>query len=560
MRLRRVLPGLIAMLLLASACGQAPAAAPPARSQAVQSSRVITTPTHPFLAYAIAHGKDLGPIDPATVLHLTFGLRGRNQAQLDALLASGRHVSAAQYAVQFGPDPQAVATVQSTLRAASIAAQWVAGSQVLSVTGRADAVERLLGVRIDNRIGPDGVRFHAPALPPAVPSAMSGTVNAITGLDDYPRASAADIRSPNGVSPGDMMDFYDVTPLTKAGLDGSGMTVVFPEIDMFDPAMLDAYAAKFHLPAFNVQVAPMNFGQPSAEQGEADLDLEIVHAIAPAAKEVVYYAAGDMVAQAEQQMYKDFPNGAIESSSVGACEAPGKQNQNDATVLGDLQQPAAAKGWSMFVATGDRGAYDCAPDGDFNDVAADLDASIPYVTAVGGTLVFLSANGGYFKEASWGEPIEQWGGSGGVSEYWPIPSWQKGPGVQNQFSNGMRQTPDVSGNADSQSGWDIFAQGQEQKVGGTSAAAPFWAACAALIDQDLKQKNLPLMGFADPALYTFAQSPAGLPAAPFHDVTTGTNLYYPATPNYDLATGLGSADMGALAVDFEWYETNHPSG
>ena len=555
-RMRPVLLGVAAAALVASACGPAQAPAP----HTAQQSRVITRSAHPLLSYAVAHGQDLGAIAAGTTLHPTFGLRGRNQSQLDALLAAGRHVSAAQYATQFGPDPRAVATLESTLRAAGLASQWDAGATVLGATGRADAVERFFGIRIDNRVGPDGVRFYSPAHAVTVPAAIASTVNAITGLDDYPRASTADIRSPDGVSPSDMTDFYDVNPLRKAGLDGTGMTVAFPEIDMFDPAMLDAYAAKFHLPPFHVQVAPMNFGQPSAEAGEADLDLEIVHAIAPGAKEVVYYASGDMVAQAEQQMYKDFPSGAIESSSVGACEAPGKQNQSDATVLGDIQQPAAAKGWSIFVASGDRGAYDCAPDGDFKDVAADLDASIPYVTAVGGTLVFLSSGAGYFKEAAWGEPIEQWGSSGGVSEYWPIPSWQKGPGVQNQYSNGMRETPDVSGNADSQSGWDIFAQGQEQKVGGTSAASPFWSACAALIDQDLRQKGLPLIGFANPALYLFAQGPSGLPAAPFHDVTAGTNLFYPATPNYDLATGLGSADIGALAADFEWYGASHPSG
>jgi kumamolisin len=214
----------------------------------------------------------------------------------------------------------------------------------------------------------------------------------------------------------------------------------------------------------------------------------------------------------------------------------------------------------MFVASGDRGAYDCTPNGDYTDLAADLDASMPAVTAVGGTYVFLSSNGGYFHETAWGEPIEQWGSNGGLSIFWKTPAWQSGPGVQNQYSNGMRQTPDISANADGQSGWDVFANGMEEKVGGTSAAAPFWAAIAALIDQDLKQKGLPLIGFANPALYYFAQSPAGLPAPPFHDITQGTNLYYPATPGWDYATGLGTPDVGALTNDFEWYATHHPAG
>jgi kumamolisin len=517
----------------------------------------MTLPSHPLLSLAIRNGRDLGSVAASMPMKLTFGLLPRDPAGLAAALNSGHPLSQGQRDA-LGPDPSAVAATQSLLMHVGLTAQWTPGAGTLVATGPAEAVERLFGVAIDNRVGPDGVQFYSPPREPAIPAALQPVVNAVTGLDNYPSVSAsADIISTNGVTPSQMLSFYNVTPLRNNGLDGSGMTVVFPEIDRFSQSMLNEFANKFNLPPFNVQVASVNAGVPSREQGEADLDLEIVHAIAPGAKEVVYYASADDVITAEQQMYRDFPNGAIESSSVGECEAPGGQNRNDANVLGDLQQPAAAAGWSIFVATGDRGAYDCAPAGDFNDLAVDLDASIPYVTAVGGTLVFLSTNGGFNREAAWGEPVEQWGGSGGVSQYWQMPSWQKGPGVQNQFSNGGRETPDVSGNADGLSGWQVFAVGGGQVIGGTSAAAPFWAACAALIDQDLKQKGLPLVGFANPALYTFAQNPSGLPQNPYHDVTVGTNLYYPVTQGYDLATGLGSADMAALASDFEWYKRTH---
>ena len=82
----------------------------------------------------------------------------------------------------------------------------------------------------------------------------------------------------------------------------------------------------------------------------------------------------------------------------------------------------------------------------------------------------------------------------------------------------------------------------------------------ALIDDDLTHKSLPLVGFANPALYLFAQSPAGLPAPAFHDVILGSNLHYPAGPGWDMATGLGTPDVGALANDFEWYEKTHGPG
>ena len=549
---------LIAALLVA-ACGAAPV--PLATHAHDGRPPVVSLPTHPLLSLAIRNGRDLGAVPANTPLRLIFGLSGRDAAGLDALLSSGRHLSAQQVATEFGPDAIAVAAVRSALAAAGITSQWTPGETTMDAQGPAGAVDALFGVRIDNRVGVDGVHFYAPASTPAIPSALQPTVNAFTGLDDYPTAGAAASggRSPTTVTAQQMADFYDVTPLRNNGIDGTGMTVVFPEIDRFDQSMLDAFASKFNLPPFNVQLGSSSAGNPGKEQGEADLDLEIVHAIAPGAKEVVYYASADTVPQAEQQMYRDYPHGAIESSSLGECEAPGGQNRSDATLLADMQKPAAAAGWSIFVATGDRGAYDCAGQGDFNDVQADLDASIPYVTAIGGTVVFLSSSGGYGREAAWGEPIEQWGGSGGLSEYWAQPSWQRGPGVQNKYSNGSRETPDISANADAESGWDVFAQGGEAVVGGTSAATPFYAACAALIDQDLKKQGLPLIGFADPALYAFGQNPAGLPQFPYHDVTQGSNLFYPTASGYDLATGLGSADINALASDFEWYERGRVS-
>lgn len=556
--MKRAAPlGALVAVLLIAACGTAPAQV----ATGVHHGKpiVLSLPMHPLLSLAIRNGRDLGPVPANTPLHLTFGLSGRDAAGLDALLSSGQHLSAEQLATEFGPDPIAVSALRTTLAAAGITSRWTPGDTTMNAQGPAAAVDRLFGVRVDNRVGTDGVHFYAPATTPAIPSALLPAVNAVSGLDDYPTAGAAAGagRSPTSVTAQQMADFYNVTPLRSSGIDGTGMTVVFPEIDRFDQSMLDDFASKFNLPAFNVQLGKSSAGNPGKEQGEADLDLEIVHAIAPGAKEVVYYASADTVPQAERQMYHDYPHGAIESSSLGECEAPGGQNKSDATLLGDMQKPAAAAGWSIFVATGDRGAYDCADQGDFNDVQADLDASIPYVTAVGGTLVILSSSGGYGREAAWGEPIEQWGGSGGLSEYWPIPTWQQGPGVQNRYSNGSRETPDVSANADAQSGWDVFAQGGEAVVGGTSAATPFYAAVAALIDQDLKKQGLPLIGFADPALYTFGQNPSGLPQNPYHDVTAGTNLYFPTAPGYDLATGLGSVDVNALATDFLWYERNH---
>ena len=125
----------------------------------------------------------------------------------------------------------------------------------------------------------------------------------------------------------------------------------------------------------------------------------------------------------------------------------------------------------------------------------------------------------------------------------------------NQYNpSHKRMVPDVSADADPTTGMTLYMQGGLQQGGGTSQAAPLWAGLTALINQYLKKKGLKPVGFMNPALYEIA---AGKPPYPaFHDVVLGTNLAYPATPGYDLSTGLGSPDGFNLARDFEQYQRN----
>jgi hypothetical protein len=138
-----------------------------------------------------------------------------------------------------------------------------------------------------------------------------------------------------------------------------------------------------------------------------------------------------------------------------------------------------------------------------------------------------------------------------LSKIFPEPAYQSGPGVQNQYSNGMRQVPDVAANADfQQSPYAIYTVGHRGdprwlSVGGTSAAAPVWAGFTALVNQYLHQS----VGFFNPTLYALGRQASTLSPSPFHDITEGTNLYYPATPGWDFATGWGSFDGWTLAQD-----------
>ena len=537
------------------------------------------------LEVAIHEARDLGTMPAAQMLSFDLTLADRDPAGIAAAMAGGSSLSSTEFADRYGPNPARVASTMQVLAAAGLRAHWSPGDVLVRATGPASAIERFLHIGIHRFVAVDGTPFYSALTTAAIPASISGTVIAITGLDDYQRDLTSAVPSSDvaGVTPQDMSTFYNITPLRKAGLDGAGETVVFIEWGVPSNAVLNTWAQKFTpgVP-FNVQVhqdaaawgAPLVSGdkQYSAVAGEAALDLEIVHGIAPGATEVVYeFGDAGAIPDVVRAIAAASP-GVILSSSISEHECELEQGATaDGAAENQVDTAAAAQGMSIFWASGDRGAYMCLndyPDQDKNantEISVMPDAASPGVTAVGGTTAFLAQNGGYFQESAWGEPIEQWGSGGGVSTAYPRPSWQQAPGIPSSMTG--RGLPDVAANADIISGWDIIAPGQnagdqaqEGPVGGTSAAAPFWAAVTALIDEDLGHKSLPLVGFANPALYLFAQSPAGLPAPAFHDVTLGSNLHYPAGQGWDMATGLGTPDVGALANDFEWYEKTHGSG
>ncbi len=190
-------------------------------------------------------------------------------------------------------------------------------------------------------------------------------------------------------------------------------------------------------------------------------------------------------------------------------------------------------------------------------LSVDFPASDPYVVAVGGTSLTTGNGGAYGNETVWNNSFGS--GGGGLSSYFTQPSYQTGFGVTSQYSNGMREVPDVSADADPNTGYSMyctagfcaqFGGGGWFIFGGTSAAAPLWAGIA--IDLNSNLAPLATLGSANFTLYTFFTTPQ--PFTPFHDVTSGNNLFYPATAGYDLATGMGTpidfnliSDLNTLA-------------
>jgi kumamolisin len=297
------------------------------------------------------------------------------------------------------------------------------------------------------------------------------------------------------------------------------------------------------------------------------MDIEVSHAIAPAANLVYVNVAAfggphaSIAAQFQQAfgtVSHDYP-GAIWSISLGQCETiirpAGLAAANAAAGL------AEQAGTSVFVASGDSGGLECL--GAHQQVpqipaqGISFPGDLPQVTSVGGTTLALTTAGRYLGETTWTEPMLSQGSTGGQSVVFRQPAWQQAPGVRSSYSDGAvcgapagsycRQVPDVSVDAAPSTGAAVRSNGRWLANGGTSLATPVWAALTALVDQYLRSAGRKPVGFANPWLYQLARGTPRYP--PFHDVTVGTNDFYPAAPGYDMVTGLGTPDAWNLARD-----------
>jgi kumamolisin len=178
------------------------------------------------------------------------------------------------------------------------------------------------------------------------------------------------------------------------------------------------------------------------------------------------------------------------------------------------------------VASGDNGSSDGVTDSQ-NHV--DFPASSPNVLACGGTTL-QTANGAIQSETVWNDGAQGGASGGGFSVQFGLPSWQLKAGIKPP-SGGGRGVPDVSGDADPETGYEVLVDGQSMVIGGTSAVAPLWSGLIALLNEKLGKP----VGFMQPALYGLAASKDAL-----HDITQGSNGAFSAAVGWDPCTGLGS--------------------
>jgi subtilase family serine protease len=517
---------------------------------------------------------DLGPTPGDEQVSFSVSLHLPGEAEMDAYVAGlaqpgspsfHKYLTADQFGTRFGLSDAQMGQVVAWLEQAGISATTVPQRTSIAAEGTAAQVDSLLGITLADRSNASGVRYHVPLGDPRVPSSLAGSVDTVVGLDTEPvqhpmlgAIHASGVPKP-GLTPQLVASAYEISPLHDAGFLGDGLDIAIVSFDTFTASDLPVFDRQMGITgAPDVQKVTLPGGpdSPGDGTGEVALDLEVIRGIAPHAQITSYEGpnGSDSLVGIVSRIVADGKTKII-SDSWGTCE-----NRNSRTAMAAEEHElaaAVAAGISLFASSGDAAAYDCrsvniSDDPFKRDITPGVDwpAASTNVIAVGGTYLTVRQDGAYYDEAGWEEPLGGTGSGGGLSKYQARPSWQQGPGVDNAQSNGMRQVPDVSGPADPASGFFVIYTDPSQglvsgQVGGTSAAAPFWASSMLLTQQFAASQGVTALGPLGPVLYQVAaQQP---PGAVFHDVIKGGNLLYQSVPGWDYATGLGTPRVAPLA-------------
>ncbi len=365
---------------------------------------------------------------------------------------------------------------------------------------------------------------------------------------------------------------YDFGPLYSSGLFGQGQRVALIEADGVKRSDLATFASCWGLRVPRLKEFHVGVRRTPAPGGEATLDAEVLNAAAPALGEIDLYETKlditDVLTALTAPLDRQRNPPSVISVSLGACDpvvgaALGRAGLQASQFA---IQTATSAGITVVAASGDTGSAGCQRTGrpPLHRLAVLYPASSWFVTAVGGTNLFLTGSNQIADEVVWNDAGLHLGASGGgLSSIWTRPPYQNGIVAANS-----RAVPDVSLLADIKPGYAIFCTTRDCRrgghtgwlsAGGTSAAAPLFAGGLALINQLLKARNQEYLGFINPLIYSIGESQ--LRSQYLNDVTRIGNDIGPfipgangrplgcctAGPGYDEASGWGSVDLAQLA-------------
>lgn len=424
-----------------------------------------------------------------------------------------------------------------------------------------------------------------------------------------------------GLTPSQTNSLYGA-PKAGSTTKGAGTTAAVFELSAYQKSDTDTWARRFYGSSYSPDISDVNVdGGPLSTSScptldictsgysgdvEVDADIEQEMAVAPDAHLDVYNAPNDNTGQTSLDEYTAIANDDTAdtvSSSWGVCENDAGQSysQSENTVFKQM----ALQGQSVFVASGDTGAFDCIRGDNSDAPGVDDPASQPYVTSVGGTSMETDNPGtnpnpgppGAGVESVWNvdnlcsnaaasagnddEGGYYWcansgASGGGSSQFWGAPSWQRGQGVDSSStkygtsscslasgsSTPCRQVPDVSANGDEYTPYTEYCTGSSTTlnsycgqlsgggwfgIGGTSLAAPLWGALIADRDgyKGGRSGNVGSLIYPNPSKYLNDIATPAKSTEKGVIPATGNGLF-PATPGYDESTGLGSPKFAAI--------------
>ena len=405
----------------------------------------------------------------------------------------------------------------------------------VKVTGSVQNLEPAFSVNLHSYQLPNGTTYHAHDNEIHLPAHLSTYVTHVFGFDTasiakpYFKTLAATANAVNGpYTPTQLAQIYNF----PAG-DGTGQKIGI--IELGGGYILSDITSYFHelgitdtpnLHAIGVDGVTNNPNDRSGASLEVVLDVEIIAALVPKATINVYFAPNT-----DQGFYdaihRAITDGAnVISISWGSGEVSWSSSALNA--YNSLFQSAPAV--TTCVASGDNGSSDGLNDGHPN---VDFPASSPYVLGCGGTRLAVTGTT-ISQEIVWNDA----GGAsgGGISRVFGKPAYQNSVPF---LVNKNRGVPDVSGDADPNTGYVIYYQGRQTVIGGTSAVAPLWSSLVARINQSTNKH----IGFINPILYAHGTV--------CHDITQGNNGAFTAGPGWDCCTGWGSPNGEAILGLFQ---------
>jgi subtilase family serine protease len=500
------------------------------------------------------------------VLQLDLVLPLRDPAGLKAFLADVYNPSSpnyrqfltpAEFTARFGPTADQYDTV---LRfAKTYGFQVVGGSRdgmLVQVKGTVSNIEAALHVNMRTYRHPTEDRtFYGPDAEPTLDLPFS--LWHISGLDNYsiPRAlhiSRDEYAQAHGIDAEKVVShattgsgpsasflgsdmraaYYGSGPLT-----GAGQNLGLLEYYGTDLADLTTYfknvgqTNNVPITLLSTDGTSTSCVYPGCDDGEQNLDMTQAIGMAPGLASLTMYV-GSTDTSIISAMTTHSPLPTTIGCSWGWTPA-------DASTLDPYFQKMAAQGQNFFAASGDASTWKK------TGSSAAWPADDAYVVSVGGTdLTTSGAAGPWASETAWVDS------GGGISpDGVAIPSWQKAAiNSTNKGSTTLRNGPDVSANAN----FTFYTCGDQQACqanyyGGTSFAAPMWAAFVALANQQQANNGQKPLGFINPTIYSQNANSSSY-AADFHDVKSGTSGSYSAVTGFDLVTGWGSPTAALITA------------